>query len=361
MRYLLIVAGLVLSLKGWAQDTELTTYLADHQVIIGTTDNKLQPCAAFSAFLDNKMKGKNLFVLAEGNEALGINRQMLGLLQRHFSSRNLRYCFVEDGRGSCLLGDDMKRIPDQDMKLVKQNPYMAEPTPMATLIDAGYYDRTARYEYVGIDFERPWTFYPAAALIINTLDNKKQEQLYRLVPQLKEKRTQESPMSFKKTYMAIQAAFVKNNEALKELLGEQYEDMEYLVSNANISLPGEQRDKYMADNVIGEIHPIEQDAYYLLKTSFTHASHSINGNLVTRLGYNRELQGKIMVMNVYCDSCAIAKQALSEYGYMAGETLDLFRNTAGADVVVFDLSELPAKYSSLKQHGDLLLYARNKD
>jgi hypothetical protein len=362
MKWVFVIVGLMASFIGRAQDDELRAYLASHQVVISKKDNKLQQGPTFSRFIDNKMRSKNLFVLGEGNHNLSINTQMLGLLQKHFSNRGLRYCFLEDGRGSCLMGEDLAHVPSPDAKQQKYNPYMTAPTPMTALVKSGFFDRFAKYEYVGIDFERAWTFYPAITSLLAKLDRKKAVELCELVPELKQMNVSEDPVTFKNKYRKLQASFLKYSEKLKIFLGEEdYEDLKYLVSNPNISTPNEQRDRYMAQNLLEEIKPVERGSSYLLMTGFLHASTNVDGSLVQRLSISKELQNKILVMNVYCDSCAIQRQALTDYGYMTAETLESFRSAAKSDIVVFDLSELPDKYSGLKKHGELLLYARNQD
>jgi hypothetical protein len=361
MKWVLVMVSLMVSLTGWGQDEDLKTYLAEHQVIISKKDNKLQPTSRFSNLIDKRMKAKSLFVLGEGNHNLNINNEMLGLLQKHFASRGLKYCFLEDGRGSCLMGDNIAHTAP-DAKAQKYNPYMTAPTPMAALVKAGFFDRFAKYEYVGIDFERPWTFYPAVSSLLAKMDKKKVHELCELIPELKHMDLNEDPVTFKNSYKKLQASFLKYSPKLKIFLGENdYEDMRYLVSNPNISTPNDNRDAYMATNLLEEIEPIERGDSYLLMTGFSHASKAINGSLVQWLSASRELQNKILVMNVYCDSCATQRQGLSDYGYMRDETLGLFRSVAKADLVVFDLSELPAKYAGLKEHGDLLLFARNQN
>ncbi|RYD56599.1 MAG: hypothetical protein EOP56_11140 [Sphingobacteriales bacterium] len=356
----LLVAGLLAAFAGQAQDSELASYLTQHQVTVSKKDNRLIQEPTLSNFIDNQMNGKTLFVLGEGNHNLNINKQMLGLLQKHFASRGLAYCFLEDGRSSCLMGENLGAIPQQDAK--QYSPYKAAPAPMAALIKAGQYNRYSSYEYVGIDYERPWAFYPAVSSLLANLDRKTMLDLYETLPELKHSNPKEDPESFKAFYQNLQSQFIEKSPKLKVLLSnDDYEDLRYLVSNPNVSLPTENRDRYLAANIMEEIKPSEQGSTYLLATGFSHASTGINGSLVQRLGYSKELKDRILVMNVYCDSCAVDKQGLSDYGVMTGETLDQFRNAAASDLVVFDLSSLPSKYNNIKQHGDLLLFAKKQD
>lgn len=356
MKRLFTTLCMAAALPVFAQDAnELESYLKTHQVQISANNNKLQLNDEIASLLAAKMQNKNLFVLSEGNHKLPLNGQAWVMLQEHFSGKGLKYCFMEDGRATCMLAN---LSPDKPVMKSVSNP-MAEADVMAIRMQENTIVPHGDFEYIGIDYERPWTFYEATTMLLSELDEQKRNRVYSIAPYLRAKKNAVKPEEFAKTYKDMRESFAKDSTRLKVLMPEQIGDLAYLLSNPSINEARRYRDRDMAENLLDHLYPMDASATYLLNCGYYHGTPAIKGNMVSRLNDSKELKDKIVVMNVYCDVCTGMAQGLTDKEVLKDEHIAAMRTSANSDIVIYDLSALPEKYKKLKAHGDLLLFAKN--
>lgn len=355
MKQILFLLSTLYATTGISQEAnELELYLKEHQTHLTQNANKLQVSDGLSAFVSNKMNGKRLLVLGESSTPSPLNGQVWMLLQEQLADKGLKHCFMEDGRATCMLANEREPA---DLAFAGKYKAKNYTSLMETRIqEKNLYQQTRNFDYVGLDLERPWSFYPALSAVLQKAGANTQARVYREFPYLKQGHFDK--YSFHQSYRQIKKNFYKDSSKLKQIIPDQFEALKYLVSNEGISNTRVYRAKYMADNLLDKIGSADTSNIYLLNCSFAHATPGSKGNLVNRLWDTKELKDKIVVLNVYCDSCG-SKEQENRDDVIKKDALTAIRNAASDDIVLFDLSQLPAKYSKLKEHGDLLLYARN--
>lgn len=167
-----------------------------------------------------------------------------------------------------------------------------------------------------------------------------------------------------KFYEQLGEDFSANSNALQPLLGNEYDDIKYLVTNPNISTPASPRDKKMANNLLNEIAGDGPNDQYFLDCGMAHSRPHEKNTLANILWNSEQLKGKIAVVALYCQDCTTAVEKVSNWAYPAikGDVLKSFEAAAETDgIVIYDLSALPDNYSVIKAYCDLMVFARNQN
>ncbi|MDR3679078.1 MAG: hypothetical protein P4L41_03860 [Flavipsychrobacter sp.] len=345
-----------------SQENALLQYLSTHQSVIERNpDSTLVISTETEKILQQAIKGKKLFVFGEGcSHFLYLNGDLLVLSAKFLSRRGLKYYFVEGARGWAIEDNYFMQHPeiDADTYYHPANGHYRELYETKRKIYQG-----SKYKIVGIDFERPSGLRKALVLLTQNIDQTKLAALYKIAPYVSDTSyVHDDPKSFTRHYRQLQDDFYRDSTVLKPLLGSNYEDFKYLLTNPNINTPSGARNKPMAENLLNELSPIDKDALYLLDCGMDHSRPNIKGSLVNILSNNEELRGKISVMNVVCDSCTTQVEETSNWAFpvIKGEVMQTFKKAARGNITLFDLSALSEEYDYIKAYGNLLVLAQHQ-
>jgi len=149
-----------------------------------------------------------------------------------------------------------------------------------------------------------------------------------------------------------------------------YAGYRYLVSDPKPSEFYDNRNKNMAYHVLWQIGQPEPGSIYFITCGAAHAQHDkkdgLQKSMVNQLEESDELKGHVLVTNLYCDNCTPES---NQYGigdngrlnFMNGGLLQSFQKATGNEqVVLFDLTDLPAQYQYIrKDYSDFLIYVKN--
>lgn len=352
---------ILLSLKAYAADTQsLVKYLAEHESVISRkADGRLELNETTKAMISRNMAGKSLFVLGEGgSHYLELNGELLVLLQEYFMQHGLKYVFKEGDRSLAYLDNLYRngRYTFKDSSYKRHIAFLEHERPGDA---AGH-----KFELVGIDFERPWNFHAAMAEIVQHINKEGIDMLFSLAPYVRDSDyIKLSAKEWQKYYRGIGKSFYRDSLKLKELLGSYYERFKYLVTNPNTATPTGERNRPMAENLLQEITLPDRQASYLLDCGMAHSRPNEKGTLVNILCKSDALRGKVSVMNVICEDCMTSVEKVSNWAFpfMKGEIQEAFNKAAKGDIVLFDLSELPAEYQYIKEYGELMVFAKGQN
>lgn len=163
-------------------------------------------------------------------------------------------------------------------------------------------------------------------------------------------------------YREITKSFYRDSLKLKPLLGARYPTFKYLVTNPNTATPTGERNRPMAENLLQQIAPLDPGTSYLLDCGMAHSRPNEKGTLVNILSKSDVLKDRICVMNVICENCMTSIEKVSNWAFpfMKGDVLEAFSSAAGGDIVLYDLSDLPAPYQYIKEYGSLVIFAKGQ-
>lgn len=352
---------LIISGRNFASDIDsLRSYLAAHQVIITRQANgELQQDEATKKLFSSAMQGKSLFVFGEGgSHFLHLNGDLWLMLLNHFNATGkLKYTFIEGDRSLTYL-DNLYLNGQYTFRDTDYKAHVVFMEKEKTTASQGHMHRL-----VGIDFERPWNFRAALDEILAHVDKDNRGKLFDLAPYTRDSdylkfRAKE----WQPYYRKIGEAFYRDSALLKPLLKDQFEIFKYLVTNPNNSTPTGERNGPMAENLLAEIGRPRAGDIYLLDCGMAHSRPNIKGTLVNILSRSDILKDKVTVMNVACIDCTTSVEPVSNWAFpfMKKDILDAFRTAAKADIVIYDLRDIPATYRYIRDYGDLMVFAQRQ-
>jgi hypothetical protein len=295
-----------------------------------------------SAFFRSVMHDKLLFVFGEGgSHSLELNNQMRVYLLREFSGLNLKYFFIEYGRTTAF-------NYNQDLR-----------------------SAAAHFEYKGIDMESFRSFYVAVKRLTTEVSPNGIDSIRLLHDILidtsylhfDDANRFKNQAQFLQLYKVLERLFLRDTSALQVCLSpEHYKALRYFLSNPQTAPPDGNRNPGMAQNLLAEIAPVDTTATYLLDIGSAHSLLNRKRGVIGILNTTGVLSNKMMIMNVYCDNCSSHGEVLkgSLMKFMKGGVLEAFRDCAKGDLTIFDLANVPAALSYLREYGDLILFARNQ-
>lgn len=318
------------------------------------------------SIINDVMKEKKIFILGEGgSHYLNLNNRLRILLIRHFSRHNLKSFLMESGRSNAYLFNEYLKDPlDSGQNITWDSLFMNQLSVIKNIYNNGY-----KFEYRGIDMERYGLFRKAVEILYKKsgIDEATLNQL----PLLKSILTDTSYISsndwiknetsFLKVYRNYKNSFYEDSLFYKKYLGNQYLTFRYLITNSHTKNPLQNRNQPMANNLLEEIVPIDIDsATYVLDVGAAHSQRI--RDIVNST--NAKLNNRVVVMNVYCDSCLNKIETPSNWMLpeIKGAVLEAFRNNAQKNnITIFDIRNLPDDFIDLKRRCDLILFARKQD
>jgi hypothetical protein len=279
----------------------------------------------------------------------------------YLSQHGLKYVFEEGARAWAMEDDYFLQHPE--IRVDDYYPFANKHARANYERQRAIYTQGSKFRIIGIDFERGQGMHKMLTAIMNRVGKENAEKVYVLAPYLRDTGyVKYDAKAFKRFYRKTQEDFYRDSSTLKGLLGAEYTDFKYLLTNNNINTPYGARNGPMADNLLAEIVPMDGSATYFLDCGMDHSRPNIKGSLVNRLSESDVLKGKISVMNVVCDSCTTSVEPTSNWAFpfMKGSVMESFRNAAGSDIVLFDLSALPEQYDYIRAYGDMLVFGRHQ-
>jgi hypothetical protein len=357
---LILLFSIFISALSFAQDTTgLHDYLCRHRYALNLTSGH-----AFE-MLPDMMKEKRLLVLGEGDShGFEFYVPLKTAILEQLAHQNLKYYFIEFGRANAFfmngyLKNEMTdciqfyerycRILDHEKNTIREH----------------------EFKIIGIDFERPMVLNADIRFLFQNenLDNRPHSRM--LLTKLmdssyKDLRGKYKPSvrAFQHFYKRTRREFYRDSAAIRIELGDKYAALEYLLSNPNTKYPWIDRNPAMARNLVREITPFDTSAVYFLSVGMAHSLPCEHYSTVHKLCKNEVLKNKILVMNTYCEHCIVDGQKVTKRSAMKfmnhQDVNACFSDAANADFVLFDLSQLPEEYISIKKYGDLLLFVRDQ-
>jgi hypothetical protein len=312
------------------------------------------------------IQGKKLFVLAEGgSHNLKMYKSLKTYLVYQLADNNLKYSFVEYGRSHAYFFNQYLAESEETTKHPSLESYMK---PLKNLHKKGF-----QFEYRGIDMERPKNFYNAMRDILknyfpqqlNNFDVIKEILTDTTYLHYEEKVFISNQKYFLDKYRIWKKTFAKDSTKIKQTLSEsEYQKVRYLLTNNQTNHPRANRNPGMAENLLGEVSTNDTAATYFLSIGNAHSSPNNRGLVVGILNKDEKLKNKILVMNVYCESCRDKGVETNDrlLKFMENDRIkEIFRRLSVNQFTVFDLSKIPAEFDYLKEYGDLVLYTKNQE
>ncbi len=338
-----------------AQDTALLgNYLLAHRYSVDINSEH-----AF-AMLPGMMVGKNLFILGEGgHHDLELYDNLKPAILSQLAQHNLKYFFVEMGRSTAILLDKYLHNETADCHSAYKHGCAAIKQEQSKL------RREHDFKVVGIDFEIRIDFHTEMNNLFGQIDLSKTPVsnafLANLLDSTSLKMTHKNFMKF---YRKKRKEFYSSQVALKQELGDKYNELERLMTNQNTTRPYIDRNPALTRNLLHEITPIDTSAIYFLAIGNAHTFPFRHSTVVYKLGKNEQLKNRILLMNLHCENCTVDGKKLESEAILKflkhSDILTCFNNAANSDMVLFDLRQLPDEFSHIRKYGDLLLFARNQ-
>ena len=369
MKNILVLSLLTLtSLSCFAQtDSALDSYLAGHRFTLRMSADSTISLNNIdvSEMLTARMQGKRLFVYGQGySHMLRLNNSMYTALLTFFTGHGLKYVFDESAR-SWIVDQD---VFNRDTEIAASNFYNDRPA-----FYQRYFERVRRlfrqtsYRHYALDFERPHSFYKTLNLLAARLDEPHRNQFLLLAPYLTDTSyLSNSPKRFIRFYKEQQARFYQDSVLYHVALGTAYDEFRYLLGDPQPSTYTDNRNAMMAAHLLEQIRPMADGEVYYMSCGMAHSrpgkKDGTSKSLVWLLNESDELKRKIVVMNLYCDSCHVDGGGGNwQLGFMKGDVLESIRKAAQDDIVLFDLSALDGTYEYIREdYGDMLVFARNQ-
>jgi hypothetical protein len=343
---------------------ELSSFLANHSYAVS-----LNASLQGDTLLRSLMQNKILFVFGEGgSHSLELNNQMRVYLLREFSGMNLKYFFIEYGRTTALNHNQYLQSPDEaaDSIYKADTAFRNQMRQIKKIYNLGVH-----FEYKGIDMESFRSFYIAVKRMTAEVSPDGIDSIQLLHDILidtsylhyDDADRFKNQAQFLQLYIGLERLFLHDSSVLKACLSpEHYKALRYFLSNPQTAPPDGNRNPGMAQNLLAEIAPVDTTAIYLLDIGSAHSLLNRKQGVIGILNNTGVLSNKMMIMNVYCDNCSSHGEVLkgSLIKFMKGSVLEAFRDCAKGDLTIFNLANVPAGLSYLREYGDLILFARNQ-
>ncbi len=346
-------------------DKVLDDYLATHRYsFTWRQDSSLAVTDSLGAMLLTRMDGKSLFVYGEGwSHGLHLNNLVISALTELFENHGLKEFFTESAR-SWVAEDDY---------------FLAHPALSAAAFysaEAAFYQRSferkrmlyskGHYQYLAIDFERPHSLSRVLHLLVKDLPAENRGKINQLAPYIHDTTwLQLSPKKFIAFYEQQRDNFYKDSLAFKQALDNSYAAFRYLMIDPHPFEYHDNRNAMMADHILAQLLPPSNGDMYFLDCGMAHArpgkKDGLQKSTVHLLAESDRLKNKIVVTNLYCDSCIPIGDNWA-LDFMKQKILASFKTAANAPITVFDLSDLPGDYKYIAEdYGQLLVYATHAE
>ncbi len=367
MRYPIFYCLLLIICKTtMAQEpAQLSRYLNSSSISI----NLAQPEDA-AEFIASIMKHKRLFVLGEGgSHQLTLYNRMRPYLLQQFPGLNLKYFFVEYGRSLAHLNNTyiQNKTDSFENGTFTKTSYMIEMKQIRDLYQAGH-----QFEFRGIDMESARILYKAIKKLTTGLSAEtiQSSSLLRAVLIDTSYLHYDDSSYFRSQkhflaneYKQWQKILAEETGLLKKIMSPgDFERIVYFFANPQTKPPTGNRNTGMVKNLLNLLEPGDSNATYLMSLGIAHTLAPNGTSVIGLLQNNERLKDKIVVMNVYCDSCILQGNILKDPSlrFMNNEVLTIFREAAKRDLTIFNLSALPPEFDYIKKYGDLLLFAKDQ-
>jgi hypothetical protein len=311
------------------------------------------------------MQGKKLFVLGEGgSHNLKMYKPLKTYLLYQFVANNLKYYFVEYGRGYAYSFNQYLEEKEEITKYPLLESYVK---PLKELRKKGFY-----FECKGIDMERSKSFYNT---IKDILKNYSSQQLNNF-DVIKEILTDTTYLHYEENvflsnqkyflgkYKIWKKEFTKDSTEIKQFLSQsEFQKVKYLLTNNQTNHPRANRNPGMVENLLNETSTNDTTVTCFLSIGLAHSVPNNNGSVVAILSNNEKLKNKITVMNVFCENCKSRGVNLEEDSlFMKNQKIkDIFSRLSVNQFTVFDLTKISQEFHYLKEYGDLVLYTKNQE
>ena len=314
----------------------------------------------------NIMRNKKLFVLGEGaSHNLKMYKPLKAYLIHQFVENNLKYYFFEGSRSIAYSYNQYLQEKNITTKYPLLEIYMK---PVKTL-----YEKGLHFEYRGIDMERSRNFYNSVKDILRNHKSPEWDAI-KVVKEIlvdtvylhhEENVFLSNQKFFLNNYKIWKKDFYRDSVKIKHILAEgEYKKLKYLLSNNQTNHPLANRNLGMAENLLGEIFTNDTTEKYFLSIGIAHSMPNDKGSVVEIINRSEKLNNKMVVMNVYCDSCKINGVSTDDRSlrFMNDPKIKAIFNTLSVNsFTIFDLSNIPPEFNYLKEYGDLILYTKHQE
>ncbi|MEJ7672801.1 MAG: hypothetical protein WKF59_08815 [Chitinophagaceae bacterium] len=185
------------------------------------------------------------------------------IIINHLINYDLKFIFIEYGRAQAFINNYFLLTGDLLMPFDTANKYQSN--YYGELLGAKrLYNFNKKFKYVGIDFERPNSFYYAINNIIGTYNssNKLYDPLFIKLKDSTYKKYDYK--TFLKYYKQINSNKYYETDYLKTDLGVNYNNFKYLITNPNTKGPTQLRTLPMFNNLLTELDQTDTGASYFL-------------------------------------------------------------------------------------------------
>lgn len=338
----------------------LEEYLATHRYyFVFNKDSTLSVSDELGKILLKRMAQKSLFVYGEGwSHSLHTNNLIIQALIRFYEYHGLKGFFLESAR-SWVVEDEHFFTHDTISSSIYYPSESMFYQKSFELKRQLYHN--GNYRYLATDFERPRSLYRVLSLLSGELSIEHRNKLKLLAPYIVDTSwLQFSPKRFVTFYKEQRDDFFRDSSGFKTIMGEAYPAFRYLMSDPEPAEYHDNRNALMADHVLEELPPYTTDELYMFDCGVAHAragkKNGLQKTAVHVLSESERLKNRIVVMNLYGDSCASAGDNWA-LDFMKGSVLASFKMAVTTPIVVFDLTDIPLEYRYItKDYGDFLVY-----
>ncbi len=370
MRCFLVCIIFVFPIFCRAQEKELVEYLKMHKHTISWgADSNLVGDANFCNMLQDQMNGKKLLIYGEGgSHMLRFNAAMINLAERCFAGNGLKYFLQENSRSGAAVVNLFLQSSDS-----VANKYYPDEPDYAFAIklrkkEKDIYRKSGAFEVKGVDFERKYSFENAMRVLMSGLSESDKEQLLKLAYYATDTGYLTlNPNKFLMFYKDAEKSFYKDSTAIKKILVSKYDQFKYIMTDPAPSTYFDNRNRNMAEHILAETEKLKPGEILIMDCGMAHSRRGkrdgVQKTMANILCHTKQLEGKVCIVHLYCQDCSAASEIPSNdaLDFMKGEVLKSFQQAADSDLVLFDLSGLPNKYSYMRDdYGDLLMFARNQ-
>lgn len=369
MRYIIFLL-LACTQPAFSQtDPALDAYLNTHRYTIKQMPDSstIFPNDSIPRMLDKQLENKRLFVYGDCfSHMLHLNAYLAFMFANYLSVHGLKYYFHESAR-SWNVEDELFYRSNLPAKNFFKD---------ASQFSLRYYEaerklfKQGQFTYRGIDFERASGFHKTLQLLLDSVDNNRRAELYKLAPYFRDTSyLQLSRNKFVQFYEAQRDIFLRDSNLFKPLLGNAYACFLYLMNDPKPSTYFDNRNRNMAEHLLMDVGKTAPGEIYFLNLGTAHTRRKKDGLAKTTVYLLNEtplFKDKILVTHLYCENCAAEANSYgtgdnSWLPYMKDDVLSSFRQAAQGTITLFDLSEIPEKYHFIRDdYNDFLVFARGQ-
>ena len=365
MKLYMLFLFLIMPASLWGQqDDKLKEYLLNNRYSIDIAqDSSLYFSSQTAGFITGVMKEKSLFVLGESamTHAWTMYNRLRPVFIGALEPLNLRSSIIEYGRTTAY---DNNLFIGGSYSIDTIPWYNREATRNELRMIKKSWKGSSSFRYVGIDFERPASFYLAVNYLLADIDKDKLNRSKEYIEQLTDSTYRKASLAYFHHYYKhkIRRGFRKHDKAIKEELGGKYEMLKYFCTNTNTTTPNSTRDRALNRNLLREMREQDTTAKYFMSIGAEHTKNS-RQSMLHRAMKAGMLKDRIITMNVYRASAGDGKNdwmsGLPYLPFMKDAVLQAFKQAANSNIVIFDLTKLPEEYAYMNQFTGLLLFVNS--